>query len=430
MFREELNITNTGFDSDFSNFLSKKETVDKSIISSVSEIIKDVSIRGDEALIDLTEKLDSHLIDSFFISEDEINASYRKINKEVISALEFSFNNIIKFHSKCRDSLNLESVDSEVSRVFKPIRSALLYVPGGKASYPSSVLMAAGPAIASQVKDLYLTTPCVGGHVNDLTVAAAKVAGIKNIARLGGAQSIAAFSLGTESIPKVDKIVGPGNSYVAEAKRQLFGRVGIDSIAGPSEIVILANETSSPEIVAWDLMAQAEHDEDASSILISTSSTVIQEVKEIIEKECPNLERAMIIQSSLKNNGLIVKIDNHKQAINLINRLAPEHLHLAFENQEIDIKDLVAGIILEGIDSAVSLSDYVLGPSHILPTNSSSRFSSPLSVEDFLISSSKVAIKSESNRDLYNEFVEKTSLIARAEGLTAHAISAEKRKKD
>jgi histidinol dehydrogenase len=430
MFREELNITNTGFDSDFSNFLSKKETVDKSIISSVSEIIKDVSIRGDEALIDLTEKLDSHLIDSFFISEDEINASYRKINKEVISALEFSFNNIIKFHSKCRDSLNLESVDSEISRVFKPIRSALLYVPGGKASYPSSVLMAAGPAIVSQVKDLYLTTPCVGGHVNDLTVAAAKVAGIKNIARLGGAQSIAAFSLGTESIPKVDKIVGPGNSYVAEAKRQLFGRVGIDSIAGPSEIVILANETSSPEIVAWDLMAQAEHDEDASSILISTSSTVIQEVKEIIEKECPNLERAMIIQSSLKNNGLIVKIDNHKQAINLINRLAPEHLHLAFENQEIDIKDLVAGIILEGIDSAVSLSDYVLGPSHILPTNSSSRFSSPLSVEDFLISSSKVAIKSESNRDLYNEFVEKTSLIARAEGLTAHAISAEKRKKD
>ncbi len=233
MFREELNISNTGFDSDFSNFLSKKETVDKSIISSVSEIIKDVSIRGDEALIDLTEKLDNHLIDNFFISEDEINASYRKINKEVISALEFSFNNIIKFHSKCRDSLNLESVDSEVSRVFKPIRSVLLYVPGGKASYPSSVLMAAGPAIASQVKDLYLTTPCVGGHVNDLTVAAAKVAGIKDIARLGGAQSIAAFSFGTKSIPKVDKIVGPGNSYVAEAKRQLFGRVGIDSIAGP-----------------------------------------------------------------------------------------------------------------------------------------------------------------------------------------------------
>ena len=430
MFKEELNISNIGFDSDFSNFLSKKEIIDKNIISSVSEIIKDVSIRGDEALIDLTEKLDNHLIDNFFISEDEINASFKRISKEVISALEFSFNNIIKFHSKCRDSLNLESVDSEVSRVFKPIRSALLYVPGGKASYPSSVLMAAGPAIASQVKDLYLTTPCIGGHVNDLTVAAAKVAGINKIARLGGAQSIAAFSFGTESIPKVDKIVGPGNAYVAEAKRQLFGRVGIDSIAGPSEIVILANETSSPEIVAWDLMAQAEHDEDASSILISTSSAVIREVKEIIEKECPNLERAIIVKSSLKNNGLIIKIDNLEQAINLINKLAPEHLHFAFESHKIDINDLVAGIILEGTDSAVSLSDYVLGPSHILPTNASSRFSSPLSIEDFLISSSKVSIKSEFNKSLYNEMVDKTSLIARAEGLTAHAISVEKRKKD
>ena len=183
-------------------------------------------------------------------------------------------------------------------------------------------------------------------------------------------------------------------------------------------------------MVAWDLMAQAEHDEDASAILISYSREIIQEVKEIIENECPNLERASIIQSSLKDNGLIVKIDNLKQAIYLINRLAPEHLHLAFDNQDININDLVAGIILEGTDSAVSLSDYVLGPSHILPTNTSSRFSSPLSVEDFMISSSKVAIKSESSKDLYNELVDKASVIARAEGLTAHAISVEKRKKD
>ncbi len=430
MFKEELNISNTGFESKFSNFLSNKEITDKNIISSVSKIIEDVSIRRDKALIDITKKLDNYLIEDFFISEDEINTSFKRINKEVISALEFSFNNIIEFHSKCRDSLNLESNNSEISRVFKPIRSALLYVPGGKASYPSSVLMGAGPAIAGKVKDLYITTPCVGGHVNDLTIAAAKVAGIKNIARLGGAQSIAAFSFGTESIPKVDKIVGPGNAFVAEAKRQLFGKVGIDSIAGPSEIVILANETSSPEIVAWDLMAQAEHDEDASSVLISTSNEVIQEVKAIIENECPNLERATIIKSSLKSNGLIVKIDNTEQAIDLINRLAPEHLHLAFEDHEIDINNLVAGIILEGTEAAVSLSDYVLGPSHILPTNSSSRFSSPLSVEDFMISSSKVSIKSESNKGLYNEYVDKTSLIARAEGLTAHAISAEKRKKD
>ena len=430
MFREELNIINKGFDSELTNFLSKKESVDNKIIASVSKIIKDVSSRGDDALIELTEKLDNHLIEDFFISEDEIEASFGRINKEVISALEFSFNNIIEFHEKCRASLNLESNNTEVSRIFKPIRSALLYVPGGKASYPSSVLMAAGPAIASQVKDLYLTTPCIEGHINDLTIAAAKVAGIRKIARLGGAQAIAAFSFGTKSIPRVDKIVGPGNSYVAEAKRQLFGTVGIDSIAGPSEIVVLADETSSPEIVAWDLMAQAEHDEDASSILICTSHEIIKKIKETIKNELPNLERSNIIKASLRNNGLIIRIENIEQSVNIINRFAPEHLHLAFENKAINTKDLTAGIVLEGPNSAVSLSDYVLGPSHILPTNASSRFSSPLCVEDFMVSSTKVSIKSEVNKGVYNELVDKASIIARAEGLTAHAISIEKRKKD
>ena len=430
MFKEELNILNKKFDSDFSNFLSKKESADKKIISTVSKIILDISSRGDDALIDITQKLDNYLLEEFFLSEDEINASFEKISKEVISALEFSFRNIMEFHSKCRESLNLEPIDSEVSRLFKPINSALLYVPGGKASYPSSVLMAAGPAIASEVRNLYLTTPTTGGQVNDLTIAAAKVAGINRIAKLGGAQAIAAFSFGTESIPKVDKVVGPGNAYVAEAKRQLFGTVGIDSIAGPSEIVVLSNNTSSTEMVAWDLMAQAEHDEDASSILICTSQEVIEEIKEIINNELPNLERAKIIQSSLKKNGLIIKIDNLEQSIEIINRLAPEHLHLAFDTKEIDIEDLIAGIILEGQDSAVSLSDYVLGPSHILPTNTSSRFSSPLSVEDFMVSSTKVSLKTETNKDLYNQLIDKASVIARAEGLTAHAISVEKRKKD
>ena len=430
MFGKELNISNKGFDADFLNFLSSKGFVDKTIISSVSEIIKEVSSRGDIALIELTKKLDDHLIKDFFVSEDEINASFNRIDKELLLALEFSFKNIIEFHSKCMDSLNSESIDSEVSRIFKPIRSALLYVPGGKASYPSSVLMAAGPAIASQVTDLYLTTPCIGGHLNDLTIAAAKVAGIKKIAKLGGAQAIAAFSLGTESIPKVDKIVGPGNLYVAEAKRQLYGSVGIDSVAGPSEIVVLADETSSPELVAWDLMAQAEHDEDASSILICTSKVVIQKVKNIIKNELPHLDRTKIIKSSLMKNGLIIKIDSIDQSLNLINMLAPEHLHLAFDNKQIEANDLIAGIILEGSDSAVTLSDYVLGPSHILPTNSNSRFSSPLSIEDFMISSTKVAIKPLTNKNSYNELVDKASLIARAEGLTAHAISAEKRKKD
>ena len=430
MFRKELNISNKDFDSDLSDFLYKKESTDKEVVSSVSEILKDVSSRGDDALIKLTKKLDNHSVESFFVSEDEINDSFGRINKEVIAALEFSFKNILQFHDKCWDSLNLQSIDSEVSRIFKPIRSALLYAPGGKAAYPSSVLMAAGPAIASQVKDLYLTTPFIDGEVNDLTIAAAKVAGIKKIAKLGGAQAIAAFSFGTESIPKVDKIVGPGNSYVAEAKRQLFGTVGIDSIAGPSEIVVLANESSSPEQVAWDLLAQAEHDEDASSILICTSNEVIEKVKKVIQSELPKLDRAEIILSSLKNNGLILKIKFLKESINIINRIAPEHLHLAFDSNEIETNNLTAGIILEGSNSAVTLSDYVLGPSHILPTKASSRFSSPLSVEDFIISSTKVSIKTEVDNNYYNELLDKASILARAEGLTAHAISVEKRKKD
>ena len=429
MFNKELDTVNKDFDNEFSNFLYKKQSVDKKISLSVSEILQDISIRGDLALIEITKKLDNHLIQSFFISEEEINKSFRRINREVIEALEFSFNNIIDYHSKCMQSFNAKPFESEISRIFKPIKSALLYVPGGKASYPSTVLMAAGPAIASQVDELYLTTPFVDGLVNDLTIAAAKIAGIKKIARLGGAQAIAAFSYGTESIPKVDKIVGPGNAYVSEAKRQLFGTVGIDSIAGPSEIVILANEDSYPETVAWDLMAQAEHDEDASSILISTSSAIITDVKKVIENELPSLKREAIINNSLKSNGLIIKSETLEQSIQCINKLAPEHLHIAFNNEDIEINELKAGIILEGPDSAVSLSDYVLGPSHILPTNASSRFSSPLSVEDFLISSSTVSINPENNINSYNELVENASIIARAEGLTAHAISIEKRKK-
>ena len=429
MFKIELDISSKRFESDLSNFLNLKQSIDVEVVASVSKILKEVSSKGDSALIELTKNFDNHILENFFLSEREINTSFKNIDREVVTALEVAFENIIQFHSKCRDSLNLESIDSEISRTFRPIRSALLYVPGGKASYPSSVLMAAGPAIVSQVKDLFLTTPSIDGVVNDLTVAAAKIAGIERVAKLGGAQAIAAFSYGTELIPKVDKIVGPGNAYVSEAKRQLFGTVGIDSIAGPSEIIVLANETSSPEIVAWDLMAQAEHDQDASSILICNSNEVIEEIKQIIENELPKLERAEIIKSSLNNNGLIIKVESIEQSIEIINRFSPEHLHLAFDSNEIDPNDLIAGIVLLGSDSAVSFSDYVLGPSHILPTNGSSRFSSPLSVEDFIVSSTKVNMQIQTEKITFNELIDNTSLIARAEGLTAHAIAVEKRKK-
>ena len=430
MFKNELNTSDKDFDSDLSNFIDNRGTFEREVVTKVAEIISEVERKGDQALISLTKELDRHQIEDFFISDNEIDACVKNVEKEVLSALEFACKNIIDYHSSCRDSLHLELSESQIHRKFRPIKSVLMYVPGGKASYPSSVLMAAGPAIACNINDLYLTTPCIGGDLNNLTIAAAKIAGIRKIAKLGGAQAIAAFALGTESIPEVDKIVGPGNSYVTEAKRQLFGRVGIDGIAGPSEILVLADETSCPETVAWDLMAQAEHDEEASSILLCSSEKVIQKIKAIIDSQIDRLERSEIIRSALKENGLIIKIDSLDQSLRLINILAPEHLHIAFaNNNKIDTSQVVAGIILEGPDSAVSLSDYVLGPSHILPTNSSSRFSSPLSVEDFMVSSSHVSLKYETNPDLYIKYVENTSIIARAEGLTAHAISVEKRKK-
>ena len=248
---------------------------------------------------------------------------------------------------------------------------------------------------------------------------------------MGGAQAIAALALGTEQVAKVEKIVGPGNVFVAEAKKQLFGEVGIDSIAGPSEIVVLADETSDPEIIAWDLMAQAEHDPDASSVLICNSEGIITKVKDVIKKEIESLERGSIITESINSKGLIIKIQDLSQAKNIINMLAPEHLHLSFDHENFrDENELIAGLILKGRDSANSFSDYVLGPSHILPTNSSAKFSSPLSIEDFLVSYSYVSLNKNNDIKKFQEYVEHTSRIANAEGLTAHAVAAEKRLKD
>jgi histidinol dehydrogenase len=306
-----------------------------------------------------------------------------------------------------------------------------MYVPGGKASYPSTVLMAAGPAISAGVDRLFLTTPWPHGSINDLTLAAAYVAGIECVYSIGGAQAIAAFALGTESIPKVQKIIGPGNQFVAEAKRQLYGEVGIDSIAGPSELTVVADSRSDPITISWDLMAQAEHDEMASSILVSTSQELINKVESLIKKEVPLLSRSNIIQKSLSSRGAVILVEDAEQAISLVNQIAPEHVHIVTENPLKDSRSIInAGLILSGSDSANALSDYVLGPSHILPTNGSSVFSSPLSVEDFIVHSSFINLGESSNPEEYDELVKNTSILARAEGLTAHAISAEIRRKE
>ncbi len=423
----ELNSENTEFSDSFTAFLSKRTLVTKEVRNTVGDIITQIRNNGDEALKSLTKEFDKFEAEEFIVSEKEINAILKNFDKSLIKSFEFSFDRLINYQSTCFDSLNLVVPKREITRKFRTIDSVGMYIPGGKASYPSTVLMGSAPAIACGVKQISIASPALNGSLNPMVIAAAKVVGVDKIYKIGGAQAIAALALGTEQISKVEKIIGPGNVYVAEAKKQLFGEVGIDSIAGPSEIVVLADSTSDPETIAWDLMAQSEHDSDASSVLISTSNEITENVKTIISAEVSSLDRSSIIQESINSNGLIIKIKDLTEAKEIINKLAPEHLHIAFDHQDYEYEEeLIAGLILKGRDSANSFSDYVLGPSHILPTNSSSRFSSPLSVEDFLVSYSYISL--DKNKDKhFNEYVEHTTRIANAEGLTAHAIAAKKR---
>ena len=426
----ELSFNDKDFQVNLDIYLKKRSMNSHEVSSTVAEIIDLIRTQGDSGLKKLTYDLDGFECEDFLLTDEEKEECLNGFDDEMLTSLEFSFQQLLNYQSKCFSSLKLNTHDS-ITRKFRKIDKVGMYIPGGKASYPSTVLMGAAPAIACGIEDISLASPAIDGKVNDLTVVAAKIAGIKKIYKIGGAQAIAAFALGTAQIPKVDKIIGPGNVYVAEAKKQLFGQVGIDSIAGPSEILILADESSDPETVAWDLMAQSEHDTDASSILISTSSQLIQNVKEIINKEVSSLERSDIISQALLSNGLFINIDNLTESKKIINSFAPEHLHIAFDHDNFEDEDnLKAGLILKGKDSANSLSDYVLGPSHILPTNSSAKFSSPLSVEDFLVSYSYVRLDQTIDPKSFKEYVKHTSKIANAEGLTAHAISAEKRLKN
>ena len=427
----QLDTKESSFSKSFDAYLAERNKVSGEVSQLVSEIIFKIRSKGDNALKDLTKEFDGFDSDVFKISSKEINQILKSCDKDIFKSLEYAFEKILNYQSRCFASLNLEDTDNEITRKFRVIESVGIYVPGGKASYPSTVLMGSAPAIACGVSDISITSPAQNGILNTLTIAAAKVAGIETIYRIGGAQAIAALALGTEQISKVDKIIGPGNIFVAEAKKQLFGEVGIDSIAGPSEILILADSSSNPETIAWDLMAQSEHDSDASGVLISDSEDIIANVKEIISTEIDSLERCSIIKESISSNGLIIKIDNFSEAKQLVNKIAPEHLHLAFDHFNYqDENSLIAGLILKGENSANSFSDYVLGPSHILPTNSSSRFSSPLSVEDFIVSYSYVSLDREENIKKFNEYIYHTSKLAKAEGLTAHAIAAEKRFKN
>lgn len=390
----------------------------------VTEIIQDVRRRGDEALLEYTKKFDKAELTNLQVTEEEFQEALSSFDPRLKQVLQRAATNISKFHSRQkRNSFILNEDDGIVmGQKVIPIDRAGIYVPGGTAAYPSTVLMDALPAKIAGVKEVVMVTPPnAQGKVNPAILAAARIAGVDKIFKVGGAQAIAALAYGTESIPKVDKIVGPGNAFVAEAKRQVYGQVSIDMIAGPSEILIVSDGKTDPRHVAADLLSQAEHDKLASAVLVTDSMELARAVQAELEIQIPKLERAEIARASIDNNGKIIIADNLNKAIEIANEIAPEHLELCVD-QPFDYLSKVrhAGSVFLGRNCPEALGDYLAGPNHTLPTSGTARFSSPLSVDDFV----KKMQYTYFTRDALANVAEDVAYFARAEGLTGHARSA------
>jgi len=391
----------------------------------VRQIISEVRQRGDAALVDYTFRIDGVNLTSLEISKEQVSSAYREVNQELVSALKLAAERIRSFHSVQKDNLCKEFSVQGLGQLIRPLERVGVYVPGGTASYPSTVLMTVIPAKVAGVKEVVLVTPSKG-LVPPATLAAADIAGVDRVFGVGGAQAIAALAFGTESIPKVDKICGPGNIFVTMAKKLVYGVVGIDGLQGPSEVLIVADETANPKYCALDLVAQAEHDPSASAILITTSQHLANEVAKEIERQLKDLKRQAIAAESLENRGMIAIVSTVDEAIELVNLYAPEHLALMVDKADTYIdKVFNAGCIFVGEKSTVVLGDYVAGPSHALPTGGTARFSSPLNITDFIKFSSLVTIDEASLKQLGQA----ASAIARAEGFEAHARAVEERLK-
>ena len=397
--------------------------------ATVREIIAKVRSNGDKAIFEYAHKFDGAELgaDNFKVSEAEIEEGVREAGAELMAVMERSAGNIRAFHERQKRNsfFNTKDDGSILGQRITPLERVGVYVPGGKAAYPSSTLMNIIPAKVAGVKNIVMTTPCdKNGRVNANTLAAAKIAGVSEIYKTGGAQAIAALAFGTESVPKVDKIVGPGNIFVALAKREVYGHVSIDSIAGPSEILVLADESADPKYVAADLLSQAEHDEMASAILITTSESLAEKVMGHIEEFLKTLSRAEIIRRSLDNFGFILVADNMADAVEAVNDIASEHLEIQTKDPWETMTHVKnAGAIFLGPYSSEPLGDYFAGPNHVLPTNGTAKFFSPLSVDDFIKKSSVIAYSREALERVHTDI----ESFARAEGLTAHANSIEVR---
>ena len=388
----------------------------------VSDIIEDVKKRGDEALLYYCEKFDKAKLSSLEVTAEEIDEAFSLVEPEFIEILKKAAENIREFHkAQVRNSFIINGDGYITGQKITPIEKVGLYVPGGTAAYPSTVLMDSIPAKIAGCEEICITTPpSANGKVNPAILAAAKIAGVDRIFKTGGAQAVAALAYGTQTVPKVDKIVGPGNAFVAEAKRQVFGLVSIDMIAGPSEILVVADGKSNPEFVAADLLSQAEHDKMASAVLVTDSEELAKRVSEQLEIQIPLLPRAEIARASIDNNGKIIIADNLFDVIDVANEIAPEHLELCVDNP-FDYLDKIknAGSIFMGRYCPEALGDYFAGPNHTLPTSGTARFSSPLSVDDFVKKSQYTYYTEEA----LGRVAESIAFFAGKEGLDAHAKS-------
>lgn len=402
-----------------------RENPAESVSEVVSGIISEVRSRGDRALFEYAEKFDKATLTTLEVTQEEIDEAFSSVDSELIEVIRLAADNIRDFHSRqLREGFSYKKEGGIVlGQKITPIEKVGLYVPGGTAAYPSTVLMDSVPAkIAGCSEIVMVTPPTKEGKVNPVILAAAKIAGVDRIFKVGGAQAIAALAYGTESIPRVDKIVGPGNAYVAEAKKQVFGRVSIDMIAGPSEILVVADSKSNPRFVAADMLSQAEHDKMASAVLVTDSYALAEAVAAEIEVQLPRLPRAEIARASIDNHGkIIVSEGNLELAIDIANEIAPEHLELCVDNP-FDYLDKVkhAGSIFMGRYCPEALGDYLAGPNHTLPTSGTARFSSALGVDDFVKKTQFTYYTEEALASVSD----KVALFAEHEGLSAHARSA------
>jgi len=418
-----LRTAASSFEEDFKHVLLRRGEVNAGVENSVKDILHAVKEQGDHALLRYIEKYDQVKLDStsIVVSTEEIETAHRNLDPREISALQLAALRMEQFHQKQMNQMPVREKEGELAaEVIRPLKRVGVYIPGGKAAYPSSVLMSAIPASVARVKEIVMVSPTVSSSV----LAAAKIAGVRCIYRMGGAHAIAALAYGTESISRVDKIVGPGNVYVETAKRLLYGEVGLDIVAGPSEVLIIADESGVPSFAASDLLAQAEHDEDACPMLITSSEDFLKAVCKEIISQLKNLNRREIAERSLEKRGVMIVADDINKATELANRIAPEHLELMVSEPQEVLKNIsCAGAVFLGNYSPVAVGDYMAGPSHILPTGGTARFFSPLGVEDFIKRMSVISFSKEALLKVGNE----VKILALLEGLDAHAIAVEKR---